>query len=91
MIPPKALAAQWQSTRWNSGVQGWHSRVKPLQQDKGKCRGQAPMAAGGEGRKGHPHHVLALLSPQQPGTPWGPHCAGWGHMHAPISHPPSQC
>lgn len=53
MIPPKALVAQWQSTSLNSGLQGWHGRVKPLQQDKGRCHAQAPTAAGGKGRNGH--------------------------------------
>lgn len=69
MIPPKALAAQWQSTRLNSGVQGWQGRVKPLQQDKGRCHGQAPTAAGGEERNGHQNTLLcsrAAYSHHQP-------------------------
>lgn len=78
MIPPKALAAQWQSTRLNSGVQCWCGRVKPLQQDKGRYHGQAPRAAGGKGRNGHQKAPLCstCLFP--------PHCCpaastvGWG-------------
>lgn len=73
MIPPKALAAQWQSTRLNSGVQGWRGRVKLLQQNKGRCHGQAPTAAGGEGRNGHQKAVLcsraACSHPQPPCCP----------------------
>lgn len=60
MIPPKALAAQWHSTRLNLGVQGWRGRVKPLQQDKGRCHGQAPKAAGGrEGMAIKKHHCAS--------------------------------
>lgn len=69
MIPPKALAAQWQSTHLNSGVEGWRGRVKPLQQDKDRCHGQAPTAAGGEGRNGHQKALLcsrAACSHHQP-------------------------
>lgn len=69
MIPPKALAAQWQSTCLKSGVQGWHGRVKPLQQDKGRCHGQAPRAGVGKGRNGHQKPPLcsrAACSHHQP-------------------------
>lgn len=78
MIPTKAQAAQWQSTHLNSGVQGWRGRVKPLQQDKGRCHPQAPTAAGGEGRNGHHEallcsraacsHTTALLPAPQGGS-----------------------
>lgn len=129
MISPKALAARWQSTRLNWGIQGWRGRVKPLQHDKGRCNSQHPrLQEAREGMVTKKHccapkllvpttshtsallpalwggdkalcfhkllpqrHVLAPLSPPRPGTPWGHRCAGWGHMHAPTSHLPSQC
>lgn len=83
MIPPKALAAQWHSTRLNLGVQGWRGRVKPLQQDKGRCHGQAPKAAGGrEGMAIKKHHCAStgcFLSTMS--WPCCPH-HGLGHLGA---------